>query len=60
MPFAGLRQGEGTPAVESPIPSVFEQGLGLFGSPDDAALIDEVVHIAYEERRRPPRSSAVL
>jgi hypothetical protein len=34
--------------------TVFEQGLGLFGSPDDAALIDEVVHIAYEERRRPP------
>ena len=40
--------------------TVFEQGLGLFGSPDDAALIDEVVQIAYEERRRPPRSSAVL
>ena len=38
--------------------TVFEQGLGLFGSPDDAALIDEVVHIAYEERRRPPRPSA--
>jgi hypothetical protein len=33
--------------------SVFEQGLGLFGSPADAALLDEVVHIAYEERRRP-------
>ena len=40
--------------------TVFEKGLGLFGSPADAALIDEVVHIAYEERRRPPRSSAVL
>jgi hypothetical protein len=40
--------------------TVFEQGLGLFGSPDDAALIDEVVHIAYEERRRPPRPSATL
>jgi len=37
--------------------TVFEQGLGLFGSPDDAALIDEVVHIAYEERRRPSRPS---
>jgi hypothetical protein len=23
--------------------TVFEQGLGLFGSPDDAALLDEVV-----------------
>jgi hypothetical protein len=32
---------------------VFEQGLGLFGSPEDAALLDEVVSIAYEERRRP-------
>jgi hypothetical protein len=40
--------------------TVFEQGLGLFGSPEDAALIDEVVHIAYEERRRPPRPSASL
>jgi len=35
--------------------TVFERGLGLFGSPDDAVLIDEVVHIAYEERRRPTR-----
>ena len=34
-------------------PNVFEQGLGLFGSPEDAVLLDEVVSIAYEERRRP-------
>ncbi|HTW68082.1 MAG TPA: hypothetical protein VME17_25880 [Bryobacteraceae bacterium] len=40
--------------------TVFEQGLGLFGSPDDAALIDEVVHIAYEERRRPSRPLPAL
>lgn len=40
--------------------TVFEQGLGLFGSPDDAALIDEVVHIAYEERRRPARPLPAL
>ncbi len=33
--------------------SVFEQGLGLFGSPEDAALLDGVVAIAYAERRRP-------
>jgi hypothetical protein len=33
--------------------TVFVQGLGLFGSPEDAALLDEVVAIAYEERRRP-------
>jgi hypothetical protein len=36
-------------------PTVFEQGLGLFGSPEDAALLDEVVSIGYEERRRPSK-----
>jgi hypothetical protein len=36
-------------------PSVFEQGLGLLGSPEDTALIDEVVSIAYEERHRPSK-----
>jgi len=36
--------------------TVFEQGLGLFSSPEDAALLDEVVSIAYEERRRPTKS----
>ena len=40
--------------------TVFEQGLGLFASPDDAALLDEVVHMAYEERRRPPRPLAPI
>ena len=35
--------------------SVFEQGLGLFGSPEDAALLDEVVAIAYEGRRHPTK-----
>jgi hypothetical protein len=40
--------------------TVFEQGLGLFGSMEDAALIDEVVHIAYQERRRPRRPSAAV
>jgi hypothetical protein len=39
--------------------TVFDQGLGLFGSPEDAALLDEVVTIAYEERRRPTSSSVV-
>jgi hypothetical protein len=34
--------------------TVFEQGIGLLGSPEDTALIDEVVSIVYEERRRPP------
>ena len=42
---------------KSPAPkTVFEQGLGLFGSPEDSALLDEVVSLAYEERRRPAKS----
>ena len=41
---------------EAPPPStVFEQGLGLFGGPEDTALLDEVVSIAYQERRRPSK-----
>jgi hypothetical protein len=36
-------------------PTVFEQGLGLFGSPEDAALIDDVVSRACTERRRPAK-----
>lgn len=39
--------------AERPGATIFEQGLGLFGSPADAALIDEIVNMAYEERRRP-------
>jgi hypothetical protein len=37
--------------------TVFQQGLGLFGSPEDAALLDEVVAVAYGERRRPASPS---
>jgi hypothetical protein len=40
--------------------SVFEQGLGLFGSPEDAALLDDVVNMAYEERRRPSKRNVAL
>jgi Arc/MetJ-type ribon-helix-helix transcriptional regulator len=40
--------------------SVFEQGLGLFGSPEDATLLDEVVSIAYEERHRPGKQESDL
>ena len=36
-----------------PDATVLEQGLGLFGSPEDSALLDEVVELAYQERRRP-------
>jgi hypothetical protein len=39
--------------LEHKAPTVFEQRLGLFGGPDDAALLDEVVATAYEERRHP-------
>lgn len=37
------------------VSTVFEQGLGLFGSPADAALLDEIVSIAYDERHRPTK-----
>jgi hypothetical protein len=47
-------------AVGAPGRGVFEQGLGLFGSPEDAALLDEVVAIAYEERRRPSKGEPLL
>jgi hypothetical protein len=40
--------------------TVFEQGLGLFGSQDDAALLDEVVSVAYEERKRPASVCAAV
>ena len=40
--------------------TLFEQGLGLFGSPQDAAIIDEVVAVAYEERRRPSKPETLL
>ncbi|MCX6611844.1 MAG: hypothetical protein NTW74_13440 [Acidobacteria bacterium] len=47
------------PPVILPLPgtTVFEQGLGLFGSPEDAKLLDEVVGLAYEEHRRLDRSA---
>ncbi len=57
--IAGLPKGGESPAVSSPS-SVFEQGLGLFSSPEDAALLDEVVSIAYEERRRPSKREPTL
>lgn len=47
-------------AARSSEATVFEQGLGLFGSPEDAALLDQVVQLAYEERRRPGRPSPAL
>lgn len=40
---------------EGVIMTIFEQGLGLFGSPEGASLMDEIVAIAYEERRRPSK-----
>jgi len=59
--LAGLSKGNGSPAATSAAAgSVFEQGLGLFGRPEDAALLDEVVSLAYEERRRPSRRKPSL
>ncbi|MDX1984495.1 MAG: hypothetical protein SFV51_29760 [Bryobacteraceae bacterium] len=40
-------------AAQPPAQTVIEKGLGLFGSAEDAALLDEVVAMAYEERHRP-------
>ena len=48
------------PALHAADNTVFQQGLGLFGSAEDSALLDEVVAIAYEERRRPTRPSGVF
>jgi len=53
--LAELPKGAETPAITKSGHSIFEQGLGLFGSPEDAALLDDVVSIAYEERRRPSK-----
>lgn len=53
-------------ATRKPIPnglfehSLFEQGLGMFGSPEDSFLLDEVVSQAYEERRRPSKTIPLL
>ncbi|MGA2185553.1 MAG: hypothetical protein ABSH47_21245 [Bryobacteraceae bacterium] len=59
--LATLPGQDDAPAVGSPAAaSVYEQGLGLFGSREDAALLDEVVSIAYEERRRPSRRTDAL
>ncbi len=49
------RQPSGTPPK-----GLFEEGLGMFGSLEDSALLDEVVAMAYEERKRPTRLSSVL
>jgi len=57
--IASLPKGDETPSVSSSS-SVFAQGLGLFGSPEDASLLDEVVAIAYQERRRPSKREATL
>lgn len=40
--------------------TIAEQGRGLFGSPEDAALLDEIVSLAYAERRRPSQRKPTL
>jgi len=56
--LAELPKGAETPAVAQDSRGIFEQGLGLFGSPEDAALLDDVVSIAYQERRRPSKRAS--
>ncbi len=58
--YAWIDRQRSSPPGRTDAQTVFEQGLGLFGSPEDASLLDEVVHIAYEERRRPSGPSSVL
>jgi hypothetical protein len=57
--IAVLPAGSGT-GEAPPSSTIFEQGLGLFGSPEDAALLDEVVSIAYQERRRPSKRGSAF
>ena len=57
--IASLPKGDEIPPV-SASPSVFAQGLGLFGTPEAASLLDEVVSIAYQERRRPSKREATV
>jgi hypothetical protein len=48
-------------SIRTPIQRVkFEDGLGLFGSPEDSALLDEVVSMAYRERHRPSKPESTL
>ncbi|MGA2146534.1 MAG: hypothetical protein ABSH49_16390 [Bryobacteraceae bacterium] len=55
--IAGLpARGEAAPAAST----AAEQGLGLFGSPEDAALLDELVAHAYAERGRPSQRTPAL
>jgi hypothetical protein len=57
--IAGLRRQRKAEAPASGR-QIAEQGLGLFGSPEDAALLDEVVSLAYAERSRPSRREPAL
>ena len=52
--LAELQKG-GKHLAMSPVgPSIFDQRFGLFGDPEDTKLIDDIVAIAYQERRRVP------
>lgn len=48
------------PSPAQPVVSVFEEGVGMFGSPTDAALLDEVTERAYAERYRPSKRNPTL
>ena len=51
--LATLPAKAGAKAQPTSVNAIFEQGLGLFSSPEDAAALDEAVALAYAERRRP-------
>jgi len=57
---AELPRRANAPSDDSARRNAFEQGLGLFGSPEDSALLDDVVAMAYEERRRPSKRNRTL
>lgn len=58
--LAGLPRSGGSNTTEGGGRTIFEQGLGLFGNSEDAALLDDVVAIAYQERRRPSKREPTI
>jgi hypothetical protein len=51
---------KGLSVARSPSQPLAEPGIGLFGDSEDAALLDEVVALAYEERKRPSKNESSL
>jgi len=62
LPISQQQRGQcfDRPSLQTLLRQRGKQGLGLFGSPEDASLLDEVVSIAYQERRRPSKRETTL